>query len=60
MYMFNSEKRLFAILKILRLLPFSGCKVTTKYSFLQVLRVKTCKKMHISAVFVHKSSGLNK
>lgn len=23
---------------------FSGCKVTTKYSFLQVLRVKTCKK----------------
>ena len=39
---------------------FSGCKVTINNSFLQVLRVKSCKKMHISGDFVHKSVPLNK
>ncbi len=38
----------------------SGCKVTTNNSFLQELRAKSCKKVHIYPNFVHKIANFGK
>ena len=49
--MFNSEKRLYAVF---------GVQSNYKILVLASIACENLQKMHISAVFVHKSSGLNK